>query len=78
VLTPAGAVAGMIDRGDITKVVSAKMGFELSDRALQQIKEAGVYPPGLPLVALAQTVKELEPAAPVAEPIAEPVAQPPA
>jgi Zn-dependent protease len=59
VLSPAGAVAGMIDRSDIIRVVAGKLGFSLSDEMLQQIKQSGQYPPGLQLGAIAQAAQEM-------------------
>jgi Zn-dependent protease/CBS domain-containing protein len=60
VLSPAGAVAGVIDRGDIVRVVADKMGFSLSDEAIRQVKEAGVFPVGLQLGAIAQSIQGLK------------------
>jgi Zn-dependent protease len=59
VLSPAGSVAGMIDRSDIIRVVAGKLGFNLSDEALQQIKSSGQYPPGLQLASIAQSAQEM-------------------
>ncbi|NJL87049.1 MAG: site-2 protease family protein [Leptolyngbyaceae cyanobacterium SM1_1_3] len=58
VLSPADAVAGVIDRGDIVRAIAAKMNISISDAVIQQIKEEGVYPPGLQLQAIAQTATE--------------------
>jgi Zn-dependent protease len=54
VLSPAGAVSGVIDRGDIVRALSQKMNLPISDVAIKQIKEEGSYPPGLQLGAIAQ------------------------
>jgi Zn-dependent protease len=59
VLSPAGSVAGMIDRSDIIRVVAGKLGFSLSEDALQQIKSSGQYPPGLQLASIAQSAQEI-------------------
>lgn len=59
VLSPAGAVAGVIDRGDIVKAIALKMNLRISDAAIKQIKEEGAYPPGLQLGAIAQAAAEL-------------------
>lgn len=60
VLSPAGAVAGVIDRGDITRSVGEQLGFQVSPVVIQQIKNTGVYPPGLPLGAIADSIKALK------------------
>ena len=60
VLTPAGAVAGIIDRGDITRSVGKQLGFDISPALLQQIKTSGSYPPGLQLARIAESVKEIK------------------
>lgn len=59
VLSPAEAVAGVIDRGDIVKAIAVKMNLRISDAAIKQIKEEGAYPPGLQLGAIAQAAAEL-------------------
>jgi Zn-dependent protease/CBS domain-containing protein len=58
VLSPAGAVAGMIDRGDICRTIAGKMGFAISDETVRQIKESGEYPPGLQLASIAQATED--------------------
>lgn len=55
VLSPAGAVSGVIDRGDVVQAVAEKMRIAIPKRMIQQIKEEGVYPPGLPLEAIAKS-----------------------
>lgn len=60
VLSPAGAVAGVIDRGDITRAVGEKLGFGISSTLLQQIKTSGDYPPGLQLGRIADSVLEFQ------------------
>ncbi len=60
VLTPAGAVSGMIDRGDITRAVGQQLGFEISPTLIGQIKNSGTYPPGLQLARIADSVKEIK------------------
>ncbi len=49
VLSPAGAISGVIDRGDVVRSLSKKMNLPISDAAIKQIKEEGAYPPGLQL-----------------------------
>lgn len=55
VLTPTGAPAGILDRGDIVRVVAEKLNFPLSEIQLQQVKEEGTYPPNLQLSAIARS-----------------------
>ncbi|KAM3112639.1 site-2 protease family protein [Phormidesmis sp. 146-33] len=57
VLSPAGAVSGVIDRGDIVRSLAQKMNLPISDAAIKQIKEEGSYPPGLQLGAIAQAAE---------------------
>jgi len=59
VLSPAGAVSGVIDRGDIVRALAEKMKLAISDSAIRQIKEEGAYPQGLNLGAIAQATAEL-------------------
>jgi Zn-dependent protease/CBS domain-containing protein len=59
VLSPAEAVAGVIDRGDIVKAIATKMNLRISDAAIKQIKDEGTYPPGLQLGAIAQAAEDL-------------------
>jgi Zn-dependent protease len=49
VLSPAGAVAGVIDRGDIVRALAQKLRLPIADSLIKQIKEEGAYPPGFPL-----------------------------
>lgn len=56
VLTPAGAVAGVIDRGDIVKALAQKLGLRMTDAEIQRIKSEGSYPPGLQLGLIAKSV----------------------
>ncbi|MBD2778574.1 site-2 protease family protein [Iningainema tapete] len=55
VLSPAGAVAGIIDRGDIIRTLAQKLNLPISDAEIKRIKEEGSYPPGLQLAALAKS-----------------------
>ncbi len=54
VLSPAGAVAGLIDRGDIVQALSEKLKLPFSEAEIKRIKEEGTYPPGLQLQAIAK------------------------
>lgn len=58
VLTPADAVAGIIDRGDIVRAIAQKLNLQLSEAIIQRIKEEGTYPPGLQLQTIAESVSE--------------------
>jgi CBS domain-containing protein len=58
VLSPADAVAGIIDRGDVVRALTKKMNIPLSEALIRQIKEEGVYPPGFQLGAIAQAAAE--------------------
>ena len=58
VLTPADAVAGVIDRGEVVRAIAQKMNLAISDAVIQRIKDEGEYPSGLKLPALAKTVVE--------------------
>lgn len=55
VLTPAGAVAGVIDRGDIVQAIAQKLNLQISDAEIKRIKEEGSYPPGLQLASIAKS-----------------------
>jgi Zn-dependent protease len=56
VLTPAGAVAGVIDRGDIIRALAQKLGVAVPEKMIEQIKEDGKFPPSLPLQAIAKSM----------------------
>jgi len=58
VLSPAGAVAGVCDRGDVVRALTQKLKLQVSESTIKQIKEQGVYPPGLPVLALAKATME--------------------
>jgi Zn-dependent protease len=60
VLSPAGAVAGVLDRGDILRSLGATMGLQLSEEAIRHVKEAGAFPEGLQLGAIAQSIRGLQ------------------
>lgn len=57
VLSPADTVAGIIDRGDIVRIIAQKLNLRISDTEIKQIKEQGSYPTGLQLAALAKSTK---------------------
>lgn len=54
VLSPAGAVSGIIDRGDIVATVGKKLNLPIQREQIQQIKEEGSYPPGFGIAAIAK------------------------
>jgi Zn-dependent protease len=55
VLSPAGAVAGVIDRGDLVRAVAQTLGLRMTDADIKRIKEEGSYPPGLQLQVIAKS-----------------------
>ena len=55
VLSPAGSVSGMIDRGDIVQAVAQKLNLRITDAEIKRIKESGSYPPSLQLGAIAKS-----------------------
>ncbi|MEM9772446.1 MAG: site-2 protease family protein [Cyanobacteria bacterium P01_D01_bin.73] len=58
VLTPAGAVAGVIDRADAVRAMAKSMKLPLSDADFARLKSEGGYPAGLNLAAIASTIPE--------------------
>lgn len=56
VLSPAGAVAGVIDRGDIVKAVANQHNFLIPEIEIKRIKSEGTYPAYLQLAAIAKTL----------------------
>jgi Zn-dependent protease len=58
VLSPAGAVAGLIDRGDIVSCLAQKLKLQISDSEIKRIKEENIYPPGLQLGVIAKSVEK--------------------
>ncbi|MBD0268831.1 MAG: site-2 protease family protein [Cyanobacteria bacterium Co-bin8] len=58
VLTPADAVAGVVDRGDVVRALAGQLGFAISESVIQNIKEEGKYPPGLQIPAIAKAALE--------------------
>ena len=61
VISPAGAVAGVIDRGDVVRALTQKLKLPVSETLIKQIKEEGIYPPGFQLGAIAQAAAEAFP-----------------
>ncbi|NJL47825.1 MAG: site-2 protease family protein [Leptolyngbyaceae cyanobacterium SM2_5_2] len=58
VLTPADAVTGTLDRGDIVRALADRLGLRISSSIIQRIKDEGQYPPGLQLPSIARTVAD--------------------
>ena len=56
VLSPAGAVAGVIDRGDIVRALAKKLNLPISEADIKRIKAENSYPPGLQLPVIAQSI----------------------
>ncbi len=56
VLSPADAVAGVVDRGDILTALADKYKFPLPPEEIERIKTEGTYPPGIDLSAIAKTM----------------------
>ncbi|MEO1133814.1 MAG: site-2 protease family protein [Cyanobacteria bacterium J06639_1] len=50
ILTRTGAIAGLIDKGDIVQSVGQKLGIEISPEIVQRIRDTNQFPPGFPLV----------------------------
>ncbi len=57
VLSPAGAVAGVIDRGDIVRALAQKLNLRITDAQIKRIKQEGSYPPGLQLGSIAKSTE---------------------
>ncbi|PSP05618.1 MAG: site-2 protease family protein, partial [Cyanobacteria bacterium SW_7_48_12] len=58
VLSPADAVAGVIDRGDIVKAIASKQVLSVSEDEIKRIKTEGSYPESVQLEAIAKTAIE--------------------
>ncbi|MBD2292035.1 site-2 protease family protein [Anabaena sphaerica FACHB-251] len=55
VLSPAGAVAGVIDRGDTVKCLAQKLNLRITEAEIKRIKQEGSFPPGLQLGVIAKS-----------------------
>lgn len=60
VLSPAGAIAGVIDRGDIVSAIAKKLSLPIPEEEIKRIKAEGTYPPGFQLGAIAKATTDLE------------------
>lgn len=58
VLSPAGTLAGIVDRGDIVRAVARKLNLPISEAEIKRIKEEDNYPSGLQLQTIAQATVE--------------------
>ncbi|MEC4818138.1 MAG: site-2 protease family protein [Scytonema sp. PMC 1069.18] len=58
VLSPAGAVAGVIDRGDIVRALAQPLNLRVTEAEIKRIKEEGSFPPGFQLGVIAKSVKD--------------------
>ncbi|MBD2459792.1 site-2 protease family protein [Oscillatoria sp. FACHB-1407] len=56
VLSSAGSIAGVIDRGDIVRAVSERLNIAISDTTITRVKDDDTYPPGLPLSSIAKSL----------------------
>jgi CBS domain-containing protein len=56
VLSPAGAVAGVIDRGDTVKCLAQKLNLRVTEAEIKRVKEEASFPPGLQLGVIAKSV----------------------
>lgn len=58
VLSPAGAVAGIIDRGDVVKAIADYHHLPIPETEIQRIKAEGTYPNYLQLPAIVKTLEQ--------------------
>lgn len=56
VLSPSGAVAGVIDRGDLVKAIAVRQNLPIPDAEIKRIKAEGTYPAYMQLAAIAKSV----------------------
>lgn len=49
ILTPTGAIAGLIDKGDIVQGVGRQLGIDVSPDIVQRIRDSNQFPPGFPI-----------------------------
>jgi Zn-dependent protease len=56
VLTPAGAVSGVIDRASIVEFIAKKENLAISSLEIKRVREENTYPVGLDLVAIAKII----------------------
>ncbi|MBD1945498.1 site-2 protease family protein [Coleofasciculus sp. FACHB-712] len=58
VLSPAGTVAGIIDRGDVVRAVASKLNLLITEVEIKRVKAEGTYPPSLQLQAIAKSTTD--------------------
>jgi Zn-dependent protease/CBS domain-containing protein len=58
VLSPAGAVSGVIDRGDIVRAVAKKLNLPITEAEIKRIKAENTYPPELQLPAIVHALND--------------------
>lgn len=58
VLSPAGAVAGIIDRGDTVKCLAQQLNLRIAESEIKRIKEEGSFPTGLQLGVIAKSISK--------------------
>lgn len=56
VLSPAGAVAGIVDRGDLVKAIAIQQKLPIPEAEIRRIKTEGTYPSYLQLNLIAETM----------------------
>ncbi|MDG2992233.1 site-2 protease family protein [Candidatus Synechococcus calcipolaris G9] len=61
VLSPAGAVVGVIDRGDIVQSLGDRFGWAVNKTDIETIKKQASYPPSLQLDQMAATALQIIP-----------------
>jgi Zn-dependent protease len=59
ILSPAGAVAGVIDRGDIVRAIATKLNVPIREVDIKRIKSEKAYPSGFDLAAIADSVAKM-------------------
>ncbi len=57
VLSPAGAVSGVIDRGDLVRALAQKLNLRVTEAEIKRIKEEGSFPPGFQLGVIAKSIQ---------------------
>ena len=57
VKSPTGAIAGVLDRGDMVRTIANALKQPIAEDVVQRIKTDHAYPDRLPLIAIAQTAR---------------------
>ncbi|AFY39503.1 peptidase M50 [[Leptolyngbya] sp. PCC 7376] len=58
VLSPAGAVAGIVDRAQIILAIAHEYGLEMSSDEIKKMRNERIYPKGFPVVEIAAQLQE--------------------